>query len=92
MLPRGVLRGLRDAARGDAWGAARAAAIAVGFATTATGFAAGWMSGIGRPLLGNPHGRQPRAIERRTRHKPARAASAGGAGPMTAAAASECRS
>jgi GT2 family glycosyltransferase len=41
VLPRGVLRGLRDAAAGDAWGAARAGAIAVGFAVTTAGFAAG---------------------------------------------------
>ena len=39
------------------------AAIAVGFATTAVGFAAGWLTGIGLPLLGNLHGRQARAIE-----------------------------
>ncbi len=41
VLPRGVLRGLRDAAQGDMWGAARAGAIAVGFAVTSAGFAAG---------------------------------------------------
>jgi glycosyltransferase involved in cell wall biosynthesis len=57
ILPHGVLLGLRDAARGDVWGAARAAAIALGFATTAAGFAAGSMNGIGWPLPGNPRGR-----------------------------------
>ena len=57
VLPHGVLLGLRDAARGDVWGAARAAAIALGFATTAAGFAAGSMSGISWPLPGNPRGR-----------------------------------
>jgi glycosyltransferase involved in cell wall biosynthesis len=62
ILPHGMLRGLQDAAAGDAWGAARAAAIAVGFATTAAGFAAGWLSGVGVPLLASLHGRQPRAI------------------------------
>jgi hypothetical protein len=63
ILPLGLLRGLRDAAQGDAWGAARASAIAVGFATTAVGFAAGWLTGIGLPLLGNLHGRQARAVD-----------------------------
>jgi glycosyltransferase involved in cell wall biosynthesis len=63
ILPSGVLRGLRDAAGGDVWGAARAAAIAVGFATTAAGFAAGWLSGTGLPLLGRLHARSARAIE-----------------------------
>lgn len=63
ILPHGVVRGLKDAAQGDVWGAARAAAIAVGFATTALGFAAGWMAGVGLPLLGNLHGRQARATE-----------------------------
>ena len=62
ILPQGVLRGLREAAQGDGWGAARAAAIAVGFATTAVGFAGGWLTGIGLPLLGNLHGSQARAI------------------------------
>jgi GT2 family glycosyltransferase len=40
VLPRGVLRGLRDAVTGDLWGAARAAAIAAGFTVTTVGFAA----------------------------------------------------
>jgi glycosyltransferase involved in cell wall biosynthesis len=57
ILPHGVLLGLRDAARGDVWGTARAAAIALGFATTAAGFAAGSMSGISWPLPGNPRDR-----------------------------------
>ena len=57
ILPHGVLLGLRDAASGDAWGAARAAAIAVGFATTAAGFAAGSMTGMSWPLAGNPRDR-----------------------------------
>jgi hypothetical protein len=63
ILPHAVLRGLRETARGDGWGAARAAAIAVGFATTAVGFAAGWLTEIVLPLLGNLHCRQARAIE-----------------------------
>jgi hypothetical protein len=63
ILPQGVLRALQDTAEGDAWGAARAAAIAVGFATTAAGFAAGWLTWIGLPLLASVHGRQARAIE-----------------------------
>jgi glycosyltransferase involved in cell wall biosynthesis len=57
ILPHGVLLGLRDAARGDGWGAARAAAIALGFATTAAGFAAGSMTGIRWPLPWNPRDR-----------------------------------
>ena len=75
ILPSGVLRGLRDAAGGDPWGAARAAAIAVGFATTAAGFAAGWLSGTGLPLLASLHGRQARAIESAETTPPARIAS-----------------
>lgn len=42
ILPRAVLVGLRDTVSGDAWGAARAAAITAGFAITVAGFAAGW--------------------------------------------------
>jgi glycosyltransferase involved in cell wall biosynthesis len=71
ILPHAVLRGLRDAARGDAWGAARAAAIAIGFATTAAGFAAGWLTGIGLPRLGTLHGRPARAVEHAEATKPA---------------------
>jgi len=68
ILPHGVLLGLRDAAKGDVWGAARAAAIALGFATTAIGFAAGSMTGISWPLPGNPRARsiQPREQAIRT--------------------------
>ena len=62
ILPSGVLRGLRDAAGGDVWGAARAASIAVGFATTAAGFAAGWLSATGLPLLGRLHRHSARVI------------------------------
>jgi glucosyl-dolichyl phosphate glucuronosyltransferase len=62
ILPHGVLRGLKDAARGDPWGAARAAAIAAGLATTAAGFAAGWLAGVGLPLLAGLHGRQAQAL------------------------------
>ena len=76
ILPSGVLRGLRDAAGGDAWGAARAAAIAVGFATTAAGFAAGWFTGTGLPLLASPQGHQARAIGNAEATSPARIASA----------------
>ena len=71
ILPHAILRGLQDAARGDVWGAARAAAIAVGFAATAAGFAAGWLSGIGLPLLGTLHGRPVRAVEHAEATKPA---------------------
>src|SRR6202046_3170496 len=71
ILPHAVLRGLQDAAQGDAWGAARAAAIAAGFAITAAGFAAGWLSGIGLPLLGTLHGRPVRAVEHAGATKPA---------------------
>ena len=45
ILPSGVLRGLRDAVHGDAWGAARSAAIVIGFAITAIGFMAGAATG-----------------------------------------------
>jgi len=71
ILPLAVLRGLQDAAQGDAWGAARAAAIAVGFATTAAGFAAGWLTGVGLPLLGNLHGRPARAVKQPDAARPA---------------------
>src|ERR1700722_9656621 len=75
ILPQGLLRGLQDAVQGDAWGAARASAIAVGFATTAVGFAAGWLIGIGLPLLGNLHSRQARAIDHADAARPAAIAS-----------------
>ena len=76
ILPSGVVRGLRDAAGGDAWGAARAAAIAVGFVTTAAGFAAGWLSGTGLPLLSSLHGRHTRAFGPADPTPPARISSA----------------
>jgi glycosyltransferase involved in cell wall biosynthesis len=66
VLPRGVLLGLRDAVRGDAWGAARAAAITVGFAVTAVGFAAGAATGISLPLQGNSRGRSVQLESART--------------------------
>jgi hypothetical protein len=72
ILPHGILLGLRDAARGDAWGAARAAAIALGFATTAAGFAAGSMTGISWPLQGNPRGRSIQSDEHADVTEPAR--------------------
>jgi glycosyltransferase involved in cell wall biosynthesis len=71
ILPSGVLRGLRDAAGGDAWGAARAAAIAVGFATTAAGFAAGWLSGTGLAWLGHLHAGPARLGQLEDAPKPA---------------------
>lgn len=40
-IPRGVMRGLRDLLRGDGWGFARAAAIAVGVVATGSGYAIG---------------------------------------------------
>jgi hypothetical protein len=63
VLPHGVLLGLRDAAKGDVWGAARAAAIAFGFATTAAGFAAGSVTGISWPLPGGPRDRSILAVK-----------------------------
>jgi hypothetical protein len=41
VLPRGVMRGVRDACRGDAGGVLRAAAIVVGLLVTAAGYADG---------------------------------------------------
>jgi glycosyltransferase involved in cell wall biosynthesis len=72
ILPHGVLLGLRDAAMGDVWGAARAAAIALGFATTAIGFAAGSMTGISRPLPGSPRDRSIPAVKHPNVPAPAR--------------------
>jgi GT2 family glycosyltransferase len=43
-LPAGVARGIRDAVRGDAAGLARAAAITVGLAITATGYIRGQLA------------------------------------------------
>jgi Glycosyl transferase family 2 len=70
ILPHGVLLGLRDAARGDVWGAARAGAIALGFATTAAGFAAGSMTLISWPLPGNPRGRSIQTAAHSRPHPP----------------------
>lgn len=69
ILPHGVLLGLRDAVTGDVWGAARAAAIAVGLAVTTAGFAAGLMTGVSLPRQGDsrdrsmPRGEQPGGTE-----------------------------
>ena len=41
VLPAAIVRGLADAARGDAWGIARAFSIASGLAATAAGYARG---------------------------------------------------
>jgi glycosyltransferase involved in cell wall biosynthesis len=46
VLPRGVARGLRDAARGDGSGALRSAAITAGLGVTAAGFAVGMLAGL----------------------------------------------
>jgi glycosyltransferase involved in cell wall biosynthesis len=46
VLPRGVLRGLRDAVRGDGAGALRSAAITAGLGVTVAGFAVGLLAGI----------------------------------------------
>jgi len=46
-LPRGVVRGLGDALRGDATGVGRAGAIIAGLATVTAGYAAGVLSGEG---------------------------------------------
>lgn len=72
ILPHGILLGLRDAARGDAWGAARAGAIALGFATTAAGFAAGWMTGTRSSLPGSPRDRSIKTGENPDVTEPAR--------------------
>ena len=63
-LSRGVSRGLRDAAHGDPWGAARAASIVAGVAFAGSGTVAGvWQgrrAGARRPQRGRP-ARAPRA-------------------------------
>lgn len=41
VLPRGIWHGLRDSVNGDIWGAARAAAIVLGFAVAAGGYCIG---------------------------------------------------
>ena len=46
-LPRGVVRGLGDALRGDSAGLGRAGAIIAGLATVTAGYAVGALSGIG---------------------------------------------
>jgi len=62
-LPPGVLRGLREAAHGDAGGLARSAAIVAGFGLTTAGYAVGAVGaagggGVRRAAVG---GRQPAA-------------------------------
>lgn len=66
VLPRGVLLGLRDAARGDGWGAARAAAITAGFAITAAGFAVGTLTGSSLLHPGNSRARSVQAERARS--------------------------
>jgi glucosyl-dolichyl phosphate glucuronosyltransferase len=56
VLPRGVARGLSDLLRGDPTGLGRAGAILTGLAATATGYAAGSLSG----RLPLPGGKQRR--------------------------------
>lgn len=46
VLPRGIARGLREAARGDVSGGLRSMAIAAGFSLAMTGFLAGRAAGI----------------------------------------------
>jgi glycosyltransferase involved in cell wall biosynthesis len=41
VLPRGIWQGLRDSGTGDIWGAARSAAIVLGFVVTAAGYCIG---------------------------------------------------
>ncbi len=52
VLPSGVARGLRDAASGDASGAARSGAIVAGLAVTSAGFAMAWVRAIPARLRG----------------------------------------
>ncbi len=47
-LPRGIVRGLADALRGDSAGLGRAGAIAAGLATVTAGYAVGALSGIAK--------------------------------------------
>jgi glycosyltransferase involved in cell wall biosynthesis len=72
ILPHGVALGLRDAVTGDVWGAARAGAIALGFATTAAGFAAGSMTGHSRTAAGDSRDRSIPIEEQADVTKPAR--------------------
>lgn len=55
VLVGGIVRGVRQAAAGDAWGAARSAAIALGLAATALGYGVG-----GLRLAGQNGGRTPK--------------------------------
>jgi glucosyl-dolichyl phosphate glucuronosyltransferase len=50
VLPRGIWQGLRDSCSGDIWGAARAAAIVLGLASTTAGYCFG---NLRRPSAGN---------------------------------------
>lgn len=57
-LPAGVLRGLRDALRGDLAGVARAAAIVIGLVTTTAGYVIGSVRAPGTAsegVAGGPH-------------------------------------
>jgi glucosyl-dolichyl phosphate glucuronosyltransferase len=56
-LPRGVVRGLGDALRGDTAGAGRAGAIIAGLATVTAGYAVGVLSGGGGLRGGRKGGR-----------------------------------
>ncbi len=58
VLPRGVVRGMADAARGDLAGLGRAGAIVAGVTATAAGYAAGW---AGRHSPGRGGRARPRA-------------------------------
>ena len=65
-LPRGVVRGLGDALRGDAAGAGRAGAIIAGLATVTAGYAVGVLSGGGSRRGGGEGGRnEPQQSGRR---------------------------
>jgi len=46
VLPTGIMRGLRDAARGDCAGIQRAAAIITGFSLACGGYAYGRIAGV----------------------------------------------
>ncbi len=56
-LPRGVVRGLGDALRGDGAGVGRAGAIIAGLATVTAGYAVGVLSGGGGPRGRRERGR-----------------------------------
>jgi hypothetical protein len=58
LLPAGIVRGLRDATRGDVFGGLRSAAIGAGFSFAAAGFLAGRVTGIvhhDRPMRSRPN-------------------------------------